>query len=180
MDEIKKIDKSFNKSMFITKANNIFIMLHTAIMMDDLNRVRHFISDELENKYESIIQNYNNNNLRKMYDELNVKTTEIKYVEIEDDKININVDLVSRYMDYFIDKETGENISGENNKRIEKLNHLVFEKRIGNQYNNIARSCPGCGANIDVNSSGKCEYCGTIFNTEDYDWILTDIETIDI
>ena len=28
----------------------------------------------------------------------------------------------------------------------------------------------------DVNKNGKCEYCGTIFNAENYDWILTSIE----
>lgn len=177
MDELIKLDTSFNKSMFITKANNIFIMLHTAIMTDNLNRVRHFISYELEKKYENIIQEYNNKNLRKIYDELNVKTTEIKNIIIRDNKITINVEIISRYMDYFINKETGEYIRGEKNKRIEKLNHLVFEKIIDKNYQGIARKCPGCGANINVNSNGKCEYCGTIFNTEDYDWILTSIET---
>lgn len=180
MNELIKLDSSFNEGMFITKANNIFIMLHTAIMMDDLNRVRHFISTDLEKKYESIIQEYNNNNIRKMYDELNVKTTSIKNIEIRDNKTIINVDVLSRYMDYFINKDTGDYVSGENNRRVEKLNHLVFEKVIDNNYDKIARYCPGCGANIDVNSNGKCDYCGTIFNAEDYDWILTSIETIDV
>lgn len=180
MNELIKLDKSFNEGMFITKVNNIFIMLHTAIMMDDLNRVRHFISNELEKKYEIIIQEYNTKNLRKMYDELNVKTTSIKNVEIRENKAIINVNIVSRYMDYFIDKDTGNYISGINTRRIEKINHLVFEKIIGSNYQDIARKCPGCGANINVNSNGKCDYCGTIFNTEDYDWILTSIETIDV
>jgi len=178
MDELIKLDTSFNKSMFITKANNIFIMLHTAIMTDDLNRVRHYLSPELEKKYEKLIQEYKDNNLRKMYDELNVKTNNITNVEIRDDKAIIKIELVSRYMDYFINKDTGEYVSGENTRRVEKINNLVFEKTIGSNYKNIARSCPGCGANIDVNSNGKCEYCGAIFNTEDYDWILTSIETI--
>lgn len=48
MNELLNIDKTFNEAMFITKVNNIFIMLHSAIMMDDLNRVRHFISYNLE------------------------------------------------------------------------------------------------------------------------------------
>lgn len=178
MDKIIKLDKNFNESMFITKVNNIFILLHTAIMMDDLNRVRHFISTELEIKYERIIQEYNDNNLRKMYDELNVKTTNIKEIEIKDNKIIIKVDIVSRYMEYFINKTTGDYISGENSRRIEKINHLVFEKTIDKNYQDIARICPGCGANINVNLNGQCDYCGTIFNTEDYDWILTSIETI--
>ena len=48
--DIRSIDKDFNEAMFITKVNNIFIMLYTSIMMDDLDRVRHFISDNLEKR----------------------------------------------------------------------------------------------------------------------------------
>ena len=33
-----------------------------------------------------------------------------------------------------------------------------------------------CGASIDVNANGKCPYCGTIYNLEDKDWVLTFIE----
>ena len=50
MNELIKLDESFNESMFISKANNIFIMLHTAVMKDNLNRVRHFLSNEIEKK----------------------------------------------------------------------------------------------------------------------------------
>ena len=177
MDELISIDKGFNKDMFITKVNNIFVMLHHSIMMDDLDRVRHFISKDLELKYENILKEYNNKNVRKMYDELNVKSTSIKNIIIEDNKAIIEVMIISRYMDYFIDKATGDYVSGINDRRVEKTNKLIFEKGIGNDYTSIARSCPSCNANIDVNSDGKCNYCGTIFNTEKYDWILTSIET---
>lgn len=175
MDEIIKLDSSFNKAMFITKVNNIFIMLHTAIMLDDLDRVRHFISDDLEQKYEKLLNEHNSNNLRKIYDELNVKTTEIRNFKVQDDKLIINVVLVSRYMEYFLNKKTGEYVSGDNTKRIEKVNNLVFEKKIGTNYK-LVRQCPTCGASIDVNANGKCPYCRTIFNAEDYDWILTSID----
>lgn len=180
MNELMNIDKSFNKDMFITKVNNIFVMLHHSIMMDDLDRVRHFISKDLENKYENILKEYNSKNLRKMYDELNVKTTSIKNIRIENNKAIIEVLLVSRYMDYFIDKNSGNYVSGINDRRVEKTNYLTFEKILGSTYNSIARSCPSCNANIDVNSNGKCSYCGTIFNAENYDWILISLETFNV
>ena len=177
-DELVKLDSSFNQGMFITKVNNIFVMLHTAIMMDDLDRVRHFISDDLEERYEEILRELNSKNLRQMYDELNVKTTEVKDVIIDGDKAIIKVDIISRYMDYYIDKNTGDYVSGNRDRRIEKTNHLVFEKKISAHYNGIIRKCSSCGASIDVNANGKCPYCGNIFKTEKYDWILVSIETI--
>jgi len=180
MEELLKIDPTFNEGMFITKVNNIFIMLHSAIMMDDLNRVRHFLSDDLEKRYEKLLQSYNERNVRQMYDELNVKTTTIKDIQINEDSVIIRVDIISRYMDYLVDKNTGKFISGYNDHRIEKINRLELTKKVGASNYGVDKKCPGCGANINVNHSGKCPYCGTIFNTENYDWILTSIEVENI
>jgi predicted lipid-binding transport protein (Tim44 family) len=179
MDELLKIDKTFNEGMFITKANNIFIMLHHSVMMDDLNRVKHFLSDEVFQIYEKKQAKLNQDNVRQMYDELNVKSTMIKGVNIRENYAIIKVDIVSRYMDYLVDKDTNKFISGYNDHRIEKLNHLEFTKYLNKNYSGIDKKCPGCGANIDVNNSGKCSYCGTIFNAKDYDWILTSIKVED-
>lgn len=176
IEEIIKVDPSFNEGMFITKVNNIFIMLHSAIMTDNLDRVRHYISEELEEKYDLLLKDLRDRNRRQMYDELNVKTTTIKSVEIVEDNIIVKIDIVSRYMDYLIDRDSGKFISGINDHRIEKMNHLVFTKKIGKSFLGINKRCPGCGATIDVNNSGKCSYCGTIFNTENYDWILSSMQ----
>ena len=178
MNELLEVDKSFNEGMFITRVNNIFIMLHSAIMMDDLNRVRHFISYEMEKKYENILNELNKKNIRQMYDELNVKNTTIDKVEILDEKIVIRVTIISRYMDYFVNKDNGKFVSGNNSSRVEKINHLVFEKIKDAKDYKIVRKCPRCGASMDINRSGQCSFCRTIFDAENYDYILTNIETI--
>lgn len=180
MKELISIDPQFNEGMFITKVNNIFIMLHSAIMMDDLNRVRHYISDDLEEKYENKLKELNSNNVRQMYDELNVKTTSIEDIIINNDNVIIKVDIVSRYMDYVIDKNTLKFVSGINDRRVEKLNHLEFMKKRDIKSKGIVTKCLNCGASLDINASGRCSYCGAIFKNEDYDWILTSIETVDV
>ena len=78
-------------------------------------------------------------------------------------------------MDYIISTITGDLIRGDDSKRIEKTYRLTFEKKLNTKEKSIVRKCPGCGASISVNTSGKCEYCGTIYNLEDYDYILTNI-----
>lgn len=175
MEELLKLDPKFNEAMFITKVNNIFVQLHTAIMFDNLDKIRHFLSSDVERYYEDYLKKLNNQNARQMFDELNVKSTQINDIIIKEDEVLIKVDLTSRYMDYLIDKDSGKFISGVNDHRIEKMNHLTFSKKIGKNYDTIAQKCPGCGANISVNTSGKCAYCGTIFDAENYDWILTSI-----
>lgn len=164
--------EEFNEAMFKTKVDNIFVKIYTCIMKQDLSDVAHFINDELESELENKINNLKNQNKRQMYDELNVKNTNILSRNIQNDKEIVKVEIISRYMDYIIDKDTGNTISGDDTRRVEKRNILVFEKKLNTKEIGLVRRCPGCGASISVNTSGKCEYCDTIFNQEDYDYVL--------
>lgn len=167
----------FNEAMFKTKVDNIFVKLFASIMKGDLSDVDHFINDEVKSKYMTYINELKSRNERQMYDELNVKDTKIlSRKELEDREV-IEVEIISRYMDYIIDIDTGETIKGDDTRRIEKRNILILEKKNDTKDIKLVRKCPGCGASISVNTSGKCEYCGTIYNLEDYDYILTDIQT---
>ena len=111
-----------------------------------------------------------------MYDELNVKNTRILNRRETDEKEIIDVEIISRYMDYIIDKNTLEYKRGNNTRRIQKNNYLTFSKKIATDNLNISRKCLSCGADVNINNSGKCVYCGSIFPLENYDYILIDIE----
>ena len=167
--------EDFNEAMFKTKVDNIFVKLYTCIMKGDLTDVRHFISEELYNNYINKINELISHNKRQMYDEINVKNTMIINRKILEDKEIIDVEIVSRYMDYIIDINTGDLISGDDTRRIERRNILRFEKKLNTKDFGIVRKCPGCGASINVNNTGKCEYCDTIFNLDDYDYMLGSI-----
>lgn len=165
----------FNEAMFKTKVDNVFVKIYTCVMKQDLSDVAHFISDRLQEELQEKINNLKNQNKRQIYDELNVKDTIILNRNIEQNKELIEVELISRYMDYIIDIDTGTLVSGDDTRRIEKRNILKFEKKLNTKEIGLVRKCPGCGASISVNTTGKCEYCDTIFNQEDYDYVLVSI-----
>ena len=55
--EIKDLinkDNIFSESAFISKVDNIYIMLLSAIMMDDIEKVKHKLSSDLYNKYQEV------------------------------------------------------------------------------------------------------------------------------
>ena len=176
IEEYKSLNPSFDQSMFITKVNNIFIKLFTAIMMDNLEEVNHFIGDSVMDYAEGIASKTRGSGNRQMYDELNVKDSSISSIDVEDNVYKIKVYLQSRYMDYIINLDSGALVSGNDSSRIQVNYYLTFTKRIDANSQGIVRKCPGCGAAINVNNSGKCEYCGSIYNQEDYDWVLTELE----
>ena len=167
-----------DKSELISKFSNIYIMLLYSIMSNDITRVKHFLSDDLYNKYEKIVKDNIENDEQQMYDELNVYEINILKIEEVDSKEIVTVKLVSRYMDYVIDKKTGKLKRGINTQRIEKTNILVFEKSIKLSESKIIYTCPNCSANIDVNFNGVCSYCGKSIEFKGSDYILTSLEIV--
>ena len=167
-----------NNDELISKFSNIYIMLLYSIMTNDIERVKHFLSNDLYNKYKIIVDNHIKNNETQMYDELNVYKINIENTQIHDNKEIINVKLISRYMDYIIDNQTKKIKNGINTHRIEKTNYLVFEKVINNNDKKIIHTCPNCGANLDINYNGICSYCKQSIKLNEEDYILVSLEVL--
>ena len=178
VSEFVNYDSTFNESAFLTKANNMFVKFLTNIMMDRLPEIKHFVSDEVYAYGERILNNAKEQGHRQMYDELNVYDSRISSIEVTEDYFIINLYLQSRYMEYIISLDDGNYISGNNTSRIEVNYDITLKKKRATKNRDIVRKCPTCGGSIDVNSSGKCEYCGTIYNQEDYDWVITSLEKL--
>ena len=167
---------NFNDAMFLSKVDNVFVKIFTAVMLDELDDVKHFMSDKIYLDLKNNNINLNNLGQRQMYDEINVKSSRIDSINQDGDSYIIEVSLDARYMDYIIDLNSGEKVFGDDTRRIEVPYKLIFKKDINSSNQGMVRRCPGCGHPMDINDSGKCDYCGTIYNLEEYDFILDSIE----
>lgn len=174
-DNLVAEDKEFSQASFKAKADNIFIQLYTAVMKQDLQRVKHFLSDEVYAKYEQKVNQLKANNQLQIYDELNVSDTNITNVVENDEEFKLYVNLLTKYLDYVLAKDTRAFLHGNRDVRTEKRVNLVFTKTKRAKELKAARTCPCCGANLDLNKTGVCEYCGSVFKLKDYDWVLTEI-----
>lgn len=119
---------NFNETDFLSKVSNTYIMILTAIITDDLKRVEHKISPNVKEKIKEKIERLNKKNLRQMYDELNVKNIKIISIDEKENHYEIKVLLTSRYLDYQVDKITGNYVSGNKTDRTEKKHYLTFSK----------------------------------------------------
>lgn len=174
-DNIVKEDKEFSEGAFKAKVDNIFIQLYTAVMKQDLQRVKHFLSDEVYAKYEAKVQQLQQSNQMQIYDELNVSDTNITSVIENEDNYEIHVNLLTKYLDYTIAKDTRAFLHGNKDVRVERRINLVFTKTKQAKELKAARTCPNCGANVDLNKTGVCSYCGSVFKLKEYDWVLKQI-----
>ena len=168
----------FEETKFLSYVDNIFIKILHAIMFNKLEEIDHFVGDDVYEKLKNKIEKLNSKNLIQMYEMTNVKESKIIDKKETEDKYIIEVLLVSRCIEYLMDKDSNKIVEGNDENRVEKSNYLTFEKFKNNKIQGISRKCPSCGANMDINNKGKCEYCGAIYDLENYDFILTSIKNI--
>lgn len=176
-EEIRKYDKDYTEATFKTKVDHIFIMILSAIMEGDMSSVKHYLREDVYTYFKDMVDNYNSEGKTRLFDEMNVKSTDIVSYIVNDNSISIVVNLTSRYMDYFID-EDGEYLSGVNDHRIELNHRIVFTKRLDSKELEEVRRCPNCGHSLDINASGLCIYCNSTIDMSNYDYIVTEIDNI--
>lgn len=176
-ETLTKFDPTFDQSMFLSKADHIFIMVLEGLMERNLNNVKHYLSEDVYNYLNTQVINCLNDKKIRLFDEMNVKTTHLGRVYVNDDTINVEVKIVARYMDYYVN-EDGKYISGNNTSRNEIEHTLLFTKKQDTKELNEARRCPSCGKTLDINHSGVCPYCNSTIDMSKYDYILTEISNI--
>ena len=83
--------------------------------------------------------------------------------------------------DYIIDETTSKVLKGD--KQTERVNTylLTFIRKDGvktmpGTIEVNTTNCPNCGAPTLITSSGKCEYCGSVLTTGEYNWVLSNLE----
>lgn len=177
IEKILEYDKNFDESVFLTRIDHIMIMILGGIMENNMKDVKHYLSDETYDKFTTLVEDYKSKGITRIFGEMNIKNSSISNVEIVDNKINITCNIITRYMDYFVDSD-GNYISGINNHRIERNNTIVFSKRVDASELLSARRCPNCGKTLDINASGVCPYCNGTFNMEKYDYIVSKMDLI--
>ncbi len=173
--DIALYDNTINNAMFLTTIDNIIVMLYSSIMKRDIDQVKHKIADNIYNEYKDLVNDLINNHEIQMYGEFNIKESSIKNIRLDENFIIVDVDMTIRYLNYVIDEETKKIKRGVNDCREEHNLILTFIKRKDAKHLEPSRHCPSCGSVMDISRSGKCDYCGTIFNTLDYDYVLTKI-----
>ena len=176
VEEFKnQFDQSFDSSVFITKVNNIVVKYFNSITMREIDKYNHFFADKMFNLGKRIIDENEAKGFIRMFDEFNIHTSSIKNIEYRDDTFYVEVNMEVLYMDYYIDKDTGHVVDG-NNKYRETHNYtMVFSKSRTAKEQVYVKTCPTCGASLNPNDNGICQYCHTVYNQEDHDWVLEDI-----
>lgn len=176
-------DAAFNKEKFIGWTKEVFITLQTAWMQRDWAKIRPFEKEELYRQHELQLQEYIQNGRINVIERINVNQAYLHKYERDKDYEQLTVYMQVRMVDYIKDEKTGAVLKGNPNEDCRMKYLLTFMRRNGVLTNSATSnkstvSCPNCGAPVNITSAGKCEYCGSIVVTGDFDWVLSDIEAV--
>ncbi|PWM46580.1 MAG: hypothetical protein DBX47_02025 [Clostridiales bacterium] len=183
VSEYLSIDPKFSSEEFCQKLSNIYVQLQNGWQHKDISEVRVFLSDELYNQANRQLESMRQNNQTNHVDNIAVLSVDISGF-MQNDKNDVLVArLKTRIVDYTTDDNTGNVISGSNTAEkfmeyewtlIRTKGHITAESDSDFKKTN----CPSCGAPMEVNYSAKCEYCGSVLNNGDYDWVISSIKGI--
>ena len=85
------------------------------------------------------------------FNPIDIKITSAK---LDNDLISVVVYANITFYDYVINEKTGEVIRGNKSRKVN--NHYLMTFVVANES---ITKCPGCGAELKMNTSGVCEYC---------------------
>lgn len=180
-NKIQANDPAFNKEEFVAWSKNLFVKLQQAWTARDWSIIRTFETENLFEQHKNQLQGYINNNQINVMDRICVNYAHLYNYRVEGDKEILTVRLNSRMEDYIIDATTKQVIKGQ--KGLDKVNTylLTFIRKNGVKTKSgtievNTTNCPNCGAPTQITSSGKCDYCGSVITTGEYNWVLSNLQ----
>ncbi len=180
--QLRERDPDFSEDLFISRVNNMFIQLQEAWQAKDWKKVRPFESDELFNTHAKQLQELIDSHTTNVVDDIGILRTQITDYHDNGATESLDVYMRVRLKDYIVDDNTGKVIEGDPNLEIYMEYELVMSRKMGVTtrlaQNTVVSTCPNCGANVSINASGECEYCGSVVSNGEFDWVLTRLDVL--
>ena len=182
MADYKNIDPDFSESEFKEKISGLYVRFQSSWQAKDLTDVRQYLSDSLYAQVDRQLENYRTNGRTNRVDGVTVQNVRLVGYKQEQGADIIVAELRTRIKDYVVDDATGNIVRGDPNKEKFMCYHWTLARTTGysqqKQEGFHARTCPHCGAPVDINQSTVCEYCDSVLVDDTFDWVVNNIEAI--
>lgn len=177
---VTAVDPLFSKDKFLGWAKEVFLTLQTAWMERDWEKVRPFEKEELFAQHKRQLQEYIDNGTINVMERINIHQAYLHKYERDTEYEYLSVYMEVRMIDYIRRADTGEVLKGDPNRDLYNKYIYKYMRKTGVQTdpatsNQSTVACPHCGAPTSITSAGKCEYCGFVVTTGEFDWVLCDI-----
>jgi len=170
---------SFDMAAFSGRVQTAFTKVQAAWCAQDLSTVRPFISDGIHERFSLQIQEQKTLGYRDKMD--GVRVISVELAEMTSDGVFdvATVAIEAEAADYRVSMKDSSRISGSTAPQnfVEYWSFLQRQgaKRDASKPGLIEGHCPNCGAELAMNQSAKCQYCGALLRSGTFDWVLAEI-----
>jgi predicted lipid-binding transport protein (Tim44 family) len=167
----------FKELEFCGRVGRAFTALQSAWTARDWEKARAFETDSLFQSHYYWMNEYREQKLINALEQ--VRVSGVVPVKLQADRFydSLTVRVFASMVDY-TKTEDGRVVSGSPRSRREFTEYWTFIRGRTAQppKGNGETTCPSCGAQLKINMSGVCEYCGSKISSGIFDWVLSTIE----
>ncbi len=180
IEEIKKDDPGFDQYKFLDQVSDIYLKMQSQWCKKEWEPMRPHMTDALFNQMGHQLREYIDGRMTSHLEELKVTGCDIVKAMRDDANDIITVRLQASFVNHVTSDATGKTLRGDRSLRRHMTYEWTMVRRTGVKTGDAARgiSCEACGAELDISHSVKCEYCGSIFVSDHYDWVVSAIRGI--
>jgi hypothetical protein len=176
---LAQTDPAFNADAFYQRVEQAFLKIQTAWCNQDLTGVRPFISDGIHERFSLQFEEQKALGYRDQMSGIHVEGIRLAEVSCDDVFEVATLRIVASAADMRISAADGRRISGSGASE-EFAEFWSFLRCCGAKSNPnkpglIEGNCPNCGAAIEINQSTKCQHCGALLRSGQFDWVLAEI-----
>ncbi len=177
LEKIKEVDPAFSEDRFLAVVNLAFPAIQAAWSARDLSGAQMYLSRHVAKRYTDQLAGLRQ---RKLINRLEkVKIRRVTSVLVEPDRqgfqaITVRIDF--SLVDYTIEEGSGRMVSGS--KAVDTAAEFwTFGRRCAKtpKQGLAEGQCPNCGAGLQLNAVGRCEYCDSDIQSGNFDWVLLEI-----
>lgn len=178
--EYLALDPQFSEAEFKEKLSNMYVKFQNSWTAKNMDDLRPYLSDNIFAQCDRQLDAYRRDQQTNMVEKIAVLDVQIRGWNQQSGNDVIVAYLKTRIRDYVVDDNTGDVIRGS--KTAEKFMEYEWTlmrtsgRSTEHADGTTVQNCPNCGAPININSSAKCEYCGSILTTDSFDWVVSNIK----
>jgi predicted lipid-binding transport protein (Tim44 family) len=182
IDHIQERDPGFNEADFLSDCNRAFFTIQQAWTERKPDISRQVMHDGIWQQQKFQIDQYVSQNRQNVLENLAVQNTRTVSVSSDEAFDTIMVRFFASCADYDVELGDKPKIVRGDRTVNDWCEDWIFQRKAGAETKpnggTMKQRCPNCGAPLQLDLAGICEYCRAPVMSGEFDWVLTRIEQL--
>lgn len=180
IEAVRQHDPAFDENAFLASAERAFFLVQKAWSDQKPELSRQVMADGVWQQHRSQIEAQQAAGTRNLLDGLAVGSAQVESATSDQSYDTITVRFLAASADYDVN-QAGKVVRGDRQIR-QWVEDWVFQRSSSATTRpgggTLDQKCPNCGAPLDLDLGGVCQYCRAPVMSGKYDWVLSRIEQV--